>query len=237
MKKNVTFFVILFFLLGLFTFYNQQDQFYLAVLKQKEPPETIVLDAGHGGSDPGKIGCNQILEKNINLAITLKCKALLEKQNVRVILTRNTDEGLYEDTDTNKKASDMKKRRFLMEQEDVALAVSIHQNSYPSEQVFGAQVFYYTSSEQGKLLANNIQTSLQAVNPENKRQIKASNDYYILKAANCPVVICECGFLSNPEECAKLNSEEYQEKVAKAIATGILSYLFQNEKAAPKNVE
>lgn len=237
MKKNVTFLVILFFLLGLLTFYNQQDQIYLATLKQKTPPKTIVLDAGHGGSDPGKIGCNQILEKNINLAITLKCKTFLEKQNIRVILTRDADQGLYADTDTNKKASDMKKRRLLMEQEEVSLAVSIHQNSYPNEQVFGAQVFYYTNSEQGKLLANNIQTSLQAVNPENTRQIKPSSDYYILKAANCPVVICECGFLSNPEESAKLNSEEYQDKVAKAIATGILSYLFQNEKAAPQNVE
>ena len=237
MKKNVTLLVVLFFLLGLFTFYNQQDQIYLAVLKQEDPPKTVVLDAGHGGSDPGKIGCNEVLEKNINLAITLKCKTLLEKQNINVILTRSTDEGLYADTDTNKKASDMKKRRLLMEQEEVSLAVSIHQNSYPSESVFGAQVFYYTNSEQGKLLANNIQTSLQAVNPDNKRQTKASNDYYILKAANCPVVICECGFLSNPEECAKLNSEEYQEKVAKAITTGILSYLFQNEKTTTQSVQ
>lgn len=237
MKKNVTILVVLFFLLGLFTFYNQQDQIYLAVLKQEDPPKTIVLDAGHGGSDPGKIGCNEVLEKNINLAITLKCKTLLEKQNIHVILTRSSDEGLYADTDTNKKASDMKKRRLLMEQEEVSLAVSIHQNSYPSESVFGAQVFYYTNSEQGKLLANNIQTSLQAVNPDNKRQIKASNDYYILKAANCPVVICECGFLSNPEECARLNSEEYQEKVAKAITTGILSYLFQNEKTTTQSIQ
>ena len=119
----------------------------------------------------------------------------------------------------------MQKRREIIDSSHADLAVSIHQNSYPSSDVSGAQVFYYTTSENGKSLASYIQTALLRVNPENHRTIKGNSDYYILQSGSCPVVICECGFLSNTEECAKLNSTEYQKEIAASIATGILSYL------------
>ncbi len=230
MKKSIYLLLICFSLLALITIYRQQDQLYLTVLKIQQSPATVVLDAGHGGSDPGKIGVNNVLEKDINLAITLKCKEYLEQQNITVILTRSTDEGLYNSSDTNKKTSDLKRRREIIETSGANLAVSIHQNSYPSSSVFGGQVFYYTGSESGKQLADLLQQSIISVNPANTRQSKASSDYYILKSGSCPVVICECGFLSNPEECASLNSASYQDKIAKSLATGILSYLYQSQK-------
>lgn len=217
------------FTLIAYSYHQQKDQLFLATLKHQDDPYTVVLDAGHGGSDPGKISQNQIKEKDINLSITLECKKILEKQNINVILTRDSDAGLYNESDTNKKKADMQKRREIIDSSNASLAVSIHQNSYPSGDVFGSQVFYYTSSENGKSLANYLQTALLKVNPDNHRTIKDNSDYYILKSGSCPVVICECGFLSNTEECAKLNSKEYQKEIAKAIATGILSYLMHTD--------
>ena len=106
------------------------------------------------------------------------------------------------------------------------LTVSIHQNSYPEEYVHGAQVFFYETSVEGKKLAEAIQTRLvQDIEPENKRQVKANDSYYLLKKTPTPIVIVECGFLSNQEEGEKLCTDLYQEKVAWAIHLGILQYL------------
>lgn len=226
MKKAIPLLALTAMVLTGFTLHNQRDQIYLATLKIQKNPATVVLDAGHGGSDPGKIGVNQVREKDINLSITLKCKKILEKQNITVVLTRQDDSGLYSDSDSNKKTADLKKRREIIETAKADLAVSIHQNSYPAPSIFGGQVFYYANSAQGELLAGYLQKSILSCNYANTRSIKANTDYYILKSGSCPVVICECGFLSNPEECAKLNSDAYQEQMAKAIATGILSYLY-----------
>ena len=214
--------------LFLFTCFQQKDQLFLATLKHQDTTYTVVLDAGHGGDDPGKISSTNILEKDINLKITLACKQILEKQNIHVVLTRDTDSGLYHSSDTNKKQAAMRARRSIMESANADLAVSIHQNSYPSSEVFGGQVFYYSTSEKGKLLASYLQTAIHNLNPKNTRDIKSNSDYYILKCGFCPVVICECGFLSNEEECALLNSSSYQKDMAKAIATGILSYLMNS---------
>lgn len=230
MKKNLLFLCICFLFLTAVTCFRQRDQIFLTAVKLEKCKYTVVLDPGHGGDDPGKVGINNVLEKDINLAIALKCKDILKKQNIKVILTRSSDNGLYHSSDTNKKASDLKARRTMIETSDADLAVSIHQNSYPAENVFGGQVFYYTGSEQGKQLAGFLQESIRELNPENKRVTKANTDYYILKSGVCPVVICECGFLSNEKECASLNSLPYQKEMANAIAKGILSYLYAMHK-------
>jgi N-acetylmuramoyl-L-alanine amidase len=227
MKRSLLYLILAALVLTGATLYQQQDQIYLQVLKHTEPPVTVVLDAGHGGSDPGKIGCNNVLEKDVNLAITLTCAKKLEKQGIQVVLTRDSDSGLYTESDSNKKTADMHRRREIIENSNAAIAVSIHQNSYPSESVYGAQVFYYEGSTDGKCLADNIQTALLDCNPDNKRTTKGNSEYYILKSGSCPTVICECGFLSSPEECAKLASTSYQEQIADAITKGILSYLYQ----------
>lgn len=186
----------------------------------------VVLDAGHGGADPGKIGINQALEKDINLAITLQVKEYLEAQDVEVILTRETEGGLYDENASNKKVQDMKRRIEIIEKTAPDLTVSIHQNSYPEEYVKGAQVFYYTGSREGQKVAELLQRSMvERLDPDNHRQVKANDSYYLLKKTSTPIVIVECGFLSNSAEAAKLCDENYQDRVAWAIHMGIMQYL------------
>lgn len=189
----------------------------------------VVLDAGHGGDDPGKVGINGVLEKDVNLEIALLVKKYLEADGIRAVMTREDDAGLYDENASNKKVQDMKRRIAIMEEANPVVTVSIHQNSYPEEYVRGAQVFYYTDSAEGMRLAEKIQNRLIAgADPENTRQIKANNSYYLLKKTNTPIVIVECGFLSNSAEAEKLATKEYQDKVAWEIHLGIIQYL--NEK-------
>lgn len=186
----------------------------------------VVIDAGHGGEDPGKIGINGVKEKEVNLEIAKLLKQYLEAEDVKVVMTRETDTGLNDASASNKKVQDMKRRIALIDETSPAVTVSIHQNSYPEEYVHGAQVFYYTGSKEGEKLAERIQEQLRKdVDAENKRQIKANDNYYLLKKTGIPIVIVECGFLSNREEAEKLCEEAYQKEVAWAIHKGILQYL------------
>lgn len=186
----------------------------------------VVIDAGHGGDDPGKVGINGVNEKDINLQIAELVKKYLEANDVKVVMTRESDEGLYDAGASNKKVQDMKRRIELIDEVSPSVTVSIHQNSYPEEYVHGAQVFYYTGSEEGQKLAELIQKQLvEKVDPENKRQIKANDSYYLLKKTGIPIVIVECGFLSNSAEAEKLCDSEYQDYVAWAIHMGIMQYL------------
>lgn len=186
----------------------------------------VVLDAGHGGKDPGKLGVNGSVESDINLQIVKKLKMYLEKKGVRVVLTREDEEGLYAEEDTNKKRSDMDKRCEIVNETSPNMLISIHQNSYSSEGVKGAQVFYFKNSVDGENLAGIIQKHLvNEVDEDNGRQHKENNNYYILKNVSCPAVIVECGFLSNYSEAELLVSDEYQNKLAVAIGNGMLEYL------------
>ena len=141
-------------------------------------------------------------------------------------MTRDEDTGLYNQRDSNKKAADMKNRCNLINEANPALTVSIHQNSYHEEYVTGAQVFYYGTSQEGQRLAETLQKKLVSyVDPENHRQAKANESYYLLKKTEVPIVIVECGFLSNWEEAKKLQEDNYQNQIAWAVSMGILSYL------------
>ena len=196
------------------------------VVKGDSKERCVVIDAGHGGIDPGKIGINDVAEKDINLSIALKVKKYLEFNDVKVVMTRETDKGLNDPDASNKKVQDMKRRLALIEETVPALVVSIHQNSYPEEYVHGAQIFYYAGSQEGKVLAELLQAQfLDKVDPDNNRQIKPNDSYYLLKKTSVPIVIAECGFLSNWAEAEKLCSEDYQEKIAWAICVGILQHL------------
>lgn len=186
----------------------------------------VVIDAGHGGNDPGKVGINDAQEKDVNLQIAKKLQKFLEANDVKVVMTRESDAGLYDAEASNKKVQDMKRRIALIEETAPTIVVSIHQNSYPEEYVHGAQVFFYTGSDKSQALAEKIQTRLVTdLEPDNHRQVKANDSYYLLKKTDCPIVIVECGFLSNSTEAAKLVSPWYQEKVAWAIHLGVLQYL------------
>jgi N-acetylmuramoyl-L-alanine amidase len=186
----------------------------------------VVIDAGHGGDDPGKVGVDNVLEKDINLQIALILKNYLENEGIRVVMTREDEGGLYDADASNKKVQDMKRRIEVIDATEPDITVSIHQNSYPEEYVHGAQVFYYTDSAEGKLLAEEIQAQLiEKADPENTRVIKANDSYYMLKKTSVPIVIVECGFLSNREETEKLCTAEYQDRIAWAVHMGIVRYL------------
>ena len=179
----------------------------------------------HGGADPGKVGINDALEKDINLEIAKKLKSFLEAEGIRVVMTRTGDAGLYDENASNKKVQDMKRRLEIIEEADPVLVVSIHQNSYHEEYVEGAQVFYYQTSEKSRELAELLQEELKSLDTENHRQAKGNDSYYLLKKTSKPIAIVECGFLSNRREAEKLITPLYQEKLAWSIYMGIMKYL------------
>ena len=190
---------------------------------------TVVIDSGHGGNDPGKIAADGTLEKDLNLAVALKLQTYLEAADINVVMTRTTDAGLYDENSSNKKAQDMKNRVSLMNDCNADVVVSIHQNSYSDSTIHGAQVFYYTTSTAGKELAHILQESLTTnLDTANHRKEKANDNYYLLKKVQSPIVIVECGFLSNPSEAALLSSAGYQDQIAWILHMGILQYLNQN---------
>ncbi len=200
-------------------------QYTMSLQKQKER-KIVIIDAGHGGDDPGKVGINGALEKDINLSIAFLIKKYLEQQDVTVVMTRNSDAGLYRAESPNKKIEDLKNRLAVIEASGAVLAVSIHQNSYTSEKVSGAQVFYYESSEEGGKAAELMQQQLRkGVDESNDREAKKNGSYYLLKKSSVPTIIVECGFLSNGEEAERLIQSAYQEKMAWNISIGILQYL------------
>lgn len=179
----------------------------------------VVLDPGHGGGDPGKVGVNGEKEKDLNLKIACEVQKLLTDAGIRVVMTRSEDEAL------DGKLEDMKKRVALINDTAPNLVVSIHQNSYTDSSVKGAQVFYHTSSEQGRELALVMQEELYRLDEENRRQAKGNDTYYMLRNTKVPSIIVECGFLSNSEEAALLCTEEYQIKLAEVICAGIIKGL------------
>lgn len=229
-QRMIMVLAVMLFLLAL-AYVGKQKTLYTSALSGISSAEKIcvVIDAGHGGNDPGKVGVKGTKEKEINLQIALLVKHYLQESDIEVVMTREKDEGLYESDASNKKVQDMKRRIEMIGKAKPSVIVSIHQNSYPEEYVHGAQVFYYTGSKEGQMLAESIQKNLiQKADPENKRKIKANDSYYLLKKTEFPIVIVECGFLSNVKEEEKLITPEYQDRLAWAIHLGILKYL--NEK-------
>ena len=219
-EKIIEFFLII---IIAFSGYKSYSERAVSVFSLPIAKKVIVIDPGHGGFDPGKVGINGQDEKDINLKISEKLQEYLEQAGSYVIVTRVEDKAL-----ASNKNQDMKERRSIANTSQADIMVSIHQNSFPQIGVQGAQVFYYNSSLKSKYLAECIQKSIkESVDTTNKRVAKANTNYYVLRTTEIPAVIVECGFLSNREEEEKLNSAEYQEKIAWAIYVGIIEY-FEN---------
>lgn len=213
---SFAFFVILLLLNGFI---------YFSEAKNCEESYCVVIDPGHGGRDPGKVGVNDVLEKDVNLEIALLVKSELEKQGVKVLLTRETDCDLAKAGATNMKTSDMNQRIDIVNNANADCLISIHQNSYTDSSVRGAQVFYHGSSEKSKKLAEQIQNNIKNyVDENNNRLCKEANDLFLLKKSICPSVILECGFLSCPAETKKLVDEQYQQKMAETIADAVVTW-------------
>ena len=190
----------------------------------------IVLDAGHGGMDGGAVGTAGTLEKDINLRIAQKCELLLVLLGVDVTMTRREDCSLDDGsgaTIAGRKAEDIRVRVAMANSGADAL-VSIHMNTFPVAKYWGTQVFYSENHPDSAVLADRLQTAArQLLAPDNRRESRqAENSIYLLRHVLVPAVIVECGFLSNPEEERRLNSDEYQNAVAEAICGGIIHYLY-----------
>lgn len=197
-----------------------------AVSNMAETKTVIVVDAGHGGVDGGMAGTDGVDEKDINLSIAWKLRDALKDSGFEVIMTREGDEGLYEEGSSQKKVQDLQNRCKIIAEASPALTVSIHQNSYTDPSVCGPQVFYYSTSQEGKRLAEVLQEVLnQALSADNGRKAKGNDSYYLLKRSEGVLNIVECGFLTNPKEAELLQEEAYQQKVADALCLGIRQYL------------
>ena len=188
----------------------------------------VVLDAGHGGVDGGVSGINtKVKESEINLAVTKKLQNYLQDAGMSVVLTRNSDAGLYGVATTNRKKKDMQKRSEIINKAQPNLVVSIHMNKYSNSTRRGAQVFYKKGDERGRMLADSVQQSFNLMEEAVRICSPLSGDYYILNCSNYPSIIAECGFLSNPNDEALLKTESYQDSIAYAIFKGIVGYLSQ----------
>lgn len=204
--------------------------------KNEKVKGTIVLDAGHGGSDPGKVGVHGELEKDINLSIALKLKDKLEAAGFVVIMTRTGDSIMDKEEDADQysgKAADMHKRIAIINDSNADFLVSIHQNSFGNAQVRGPQVFYFHSSDEGMRMASQVQKKLnEGMDIQKPRVEKANDNYYLLKRSEIPAIIIECGFLSNAEEAYLLSTEEYQDKLVTCIVDSILQGNIEKEPEA-----
>ncbi|GMB10355.1 MAG: N-acetylmuramoyl-L-alanine amidase [Candidatus Improbicoccus devescovinae] len=199
----------------------------------------IIIDAGHGGEDGGAVtthdGGEPIIEKNINLAITLKLRDLLRISGCQVILTREKDKAIYDPESKSlrqKKRSDLRNRLELINQysDSNTCFVSIHQNKFPDEKYFGTQIFFSTNNPNSEVFAEHVRNNIiSKIQPENKREIKpATSKIFLLNNSKIPAITVECGFLSNKQEAQKLITNDYQMKVAASIFGGIVDYWTKN---------
>ncbi len=190
--------------------------------------KVIILDPGHGGIDGGAVGRNtKTLESNINLKIGLKLRQYLEESGCIVIMTRDEDVGLYTDGGTvrKRKNEDLRNRKKIFDGSNADLVVSIHLNSFPQGKYYGAQTFDPQNSDNSKTAAESIQKSLvQILDNNNKRKASLKKDVYIMKNVKTPIIIVECGFLSNSREELLLGKSSYQDKIAWSIYVGLMNY-------------
>lgn len=207
---------------------NQENKLVNSVFDGK----MIVIDPGHGGKDPGKVAVNDAKEKDINLAVAIKLRKILMDENCQVVMTREGEEVLH-NTEKFSKIRDLNRRCEIIntafEKNDECIMISIHQNSFTTESVHGAQCFYYQRSEDSRQLADCIQNVLnEKINKNNLKKSKPNDSYYLLINSRCPGIIVECGFLSNREEAARLITDRYQEEIAEMIRDGLIRYFENN---------
>ena len=189
----------------------------------------IVLDAGHGGLDSGAVGKSGVLEKDVNLSVVKHLRQLLEPSGFRTVLTRDEDISIYDpgvEGIRNQKLSDMDNRLEIIQSYPDSIFLCIHQNNYTDPKYFGGQMFYNNNNPDNRTLAQIMQARFAQLQPGNDREIKLSGDeLFLLKSNKNPSLMIECGFLSNPEEEAKLATEEYQQQLAFTIYSGVLEYV------------
>ncbi len=230
LKKNRILLVSLFVFISIFTFtlVSTKKSNTVETVSLPVTNKVVILDSGHGEPDGGAQSNNGTTEASINLKIALKVQNLLEQSGCTVILTRSDDAGIYDlDSKTlkQKKISDIQNRVKIGNSNGADIFVSIHLNKIPQSQYSGWQTFYKDGNERSQKLATSIQNKLnEAIQKENKRVPLKIDNIYIIKHVQIPTSIVECGFLSNPEEEKQLLTDEYQDRLAWGIYTGIIDY-------------
>jgi len=188
-----------------------------------------VIDPGHGGEDPGKVGPGDLYEKDINLAVAKKLYTIINQGGGQVVLTRNQDISLSSGQDTirERKRADLAKRVEIAETTKSDVFISLHCNAFPASQWSGAQTFYSPNIAGSKELAEYVQEELAAQLGNTTRKAKTDTGSIIMKRATMPIVNVEMGFLSNPKEAELLKDPAYQDKVAWAIYSGVVRFLVE----------
>lgn len=186
----------------------------------------IVVDAGHGNPDGGAVSSDGIEEASLNLQVALKLKEMLEENGYKVVMTRTNEENIADSDKQNSikeiKVSDLSNRVKIANESKADFMVSIHMNKYSDSKYWGWQTFYSKNSENGKELATIIQNSISKnIDRENKRVALPIEGIKIVDKTNIPVVIVECGFLSNQDDLNLLQTDAYQTAIVKGIFEGI----------------
>ena len=201
---------------------------YVEVLQKENEKNLVIIDAGHGGEDPGAIGHGEIYEKDLNLEIAKTLGKQLEERGFAVMYTRTEDKLLYLEEENIKgirKISDLKNRCKIAAEYPDAIFVSIHMNSFGNPKYSGLQVYYSENNENSRLLATKIQTSVKdTLQNDNDRVVKEGKNMYVMENVTNTAVLIECGFLTNRGECEKLCEKEYQNRLSLAIVCGIIEY-------------
>jgi len=210
---------------------DEQNSFLFASTEAKPP--VFVIDPGHGGPDGGAVGVNGVIEKEINLTISLKLRDMLEFWGFDTVMTRETDVSIHSpeaDSVKEMKTSDLHNRLDIVEATPNSVYLGIHQNMFGQSQYDGAQIFYGVHSSESERLAECLQTGfVSKLQPENIRQTKkAEKNLFLLSNISGPAVLIECGFISNPQEAALLCDEEYQNKLVFVIFTAVAEYLSES---------
>ena len=193
----------------------------------------LVIDAGHGGEDGGATSLSGILESELNLDISKRMAALSGLTGIKFIMTRDSDDIEYPDsanTISKKKKYDQKHRVEIINTTKNAILISVHQNCYPHKSPHGPQAFY-SKKEGSDTLAKLVQDAMNAsLYPENRRiAMPVASNVYLFKNVTCTAVLVECGFISNPDESKKLDTETYRLKVAASLMSAYMQYIDMNE--------
>lgn len=206
---------------------NRLNQQAIETMSWSLADKVVVIDPGHGGYDPGKVGVNGTLEKDVNLAVAKKLAHLINGSGATAVLTRDEDVDLVTEGEGTKKKRDLDNRLKIVKDVQADLYVGIQANSLGTRWT-GAQTFYIEKNEEGRKLALSIQSEIRRqLKNTNRKSLKISEEtsYMLRNLTHLPAALVEVGFLSNQEEEKLLNDPHYQERMAMAIYSGIVKYL------------
>ena len=188
---------------------------------------TLLIDAGHGGVDGGAVSADGLKESDVNLAIALRMSGLCELMGIEHQMTRYADVGCL-NSDSYSEHDDLVARANMANSIPDCVLISVHQNKYPSELVRGAEVMYAATPESRELGLLTQDNMVAVLDPENRRVAHSAPEELLLTSSvNCPAILAECGFMSNPQEAGRLADGDYQMKIAMTLVASYIQFSCQ----------